>query len=143
MRKTILILTVACLLTAVACQKATTPAPEFRKYQTVADVPKISVQDAKKEVDAGTAIIVDSRAESAYKFEHIAGSINLPVGSTEDKFSVLPKDKNILIYCSCATEATSMALALQINQKGIANTYAIVGGTNAWHQAGYPMEKGQ
>lgn len=86
-------------------------------------------------------MIVDSRGESAYKFEHIAGSINLPIGSSEDKFSALPKDKNILIYCSCATEATSAALAFQINQKGIANTYAIIGGTNAWHQAGYPMEK--
>jgi len=143
MRKVLLILTITCLLTAVACQKATAPAPEFRKYQTVADVPKISIQDAKKEVDAGKAVIVDSRAESAYKFEHIAGAINLPVGSTEDKLNALPRDKNILIYCSCATEATSMALALQINQKGIANTYAIVGGTNAWHQAGYPMKKGQ
>lgn len=141
MRKILLILTIAALLIVVACQKAATPAPEFRKYQTVADVPKISVEDAKKEVDAGKAIIVDSRAESAYKFEHIAGAINLPVGSPEDKLNGLPKDKNILIYCSCATEGTSMALALQINQKGIANTYAIIGGTNAWHKAGYPMEK--
>lgn len=136
-------LAIACLLTAVSCQKGTAPAPESRKYQTAADVPKISVEDAKKEVDVGKAIIVDSRAESAYKFEHIAGAINVPAGSPEDKLNALPKDKNILIYCSCATEGTSMALALQINQKGIANTYAILGGTDAWHKAGYPMEKGQ
>ena len=27
-----------------------------------------------------------------------------------------------------------------MNQKEIANTYALIGGTQAWHNAGYPME---
>ena len=126
------------LFAVAACQR--TQLVEYRKYQSATDVPRISVEEAKKEVDAGNAVIVDSRGEAAYKVEHIAGAINLPVGSTEDKFSVLPTDKKILIYCSCATEGTSAGLAFQINQKGIANTYAIIGGTNAWHSAGYPME---
>jgi len=30
-----------------------------------------------------------------------------------------------------------------MNQNGIANTYAMVGGTNAWKSAGYPMEKSE
>jgi rhodanese-related sulfurtransferase len=131
------------LLLAALAQACTTASslPPFREYASAADVPRISVEEAKKDFDAGLAVIVDSRGESAYAQEHIKGSINIPGGSPDEKFAALPKDKKIFVYCSCATEGTSSHLAYQMNKKGIANTYALVGGTEAWHKAGYPMEK--
>ncbi|MEP6789206.1 MAG: rhodanese-like domain-containing protein [Acidobacteriota bacterium] len=84
---------------AAACSKAVS-LPEYQKLQSEADVPRISVEDAKKDVDAGLAVIVDSRADSQYKAEHVAGSINVPLGSQVEKFSELPKDKKIIVYCS-------------------------------------------
>jgi rhodanese-related sulfurtransferase len=73
------------------------PKVEFTKYENDSAVPRISVEEAKKEVEAGTAVIVDSRAEAAYKAEHIAGSINV---DNESKFDTLPKGKKIIVYCS-------------------------------------------
>ena len=140
MRKAVYCLVLVGLLSVIGCQRA--QLAEYRKYENVAAVPRISVEEAKKDVDAGIAIIVDSRAESAYKTEHIAGSISLPSGST-DEFAALSKGKKVIVYCSCASEGTSSSLAFQMNQKGIANAYALVGGTHAWQTAGYPMEKGQ
>lgn len=135
------LLAILLVLAASACQQA--PAlPEYRKYTAPAEVPKISVEEAKKEVDAGKAVIVDSRGDAVYNSEHIAGSINLPIGSPKEKFAALPKDKKIIIYCSCAGEGTSNQLAFQLNQEGIANTYALAGGTQAWKSAGYPMTTG-
>jgi 3-mercaptopyruvate sulfurtransferase SseA len=29
-----------------------------------------------------------------------------------------------------------------MNQKGVADTYALLGGTEGWRKAGFPMEKG-
>ena len=83
-------------LFALACQQIQTQ-EAFKKFASDADVPRISVADAKKEADAGTAVIVDSRAESAYKAEHIAGSINI---TGETQFDRLPKGKKIIVYCS-------------------------------------------
>ena len=83
----------------VACSKSV-PMAEYRKYQNDADVPRISVQDAKKEVEAGTAVIVDARGDAAYKVEHITGSLNVGPASTDEQFSALPKDKKIIVYCS-------------------------------------------
>ena len=97
MRQTPALLILICVL-LMACQKV--QLPEYRKYATEADVPRISVEEAKKDVDAGIAVIVDSRADSAYKQEHIAGSINIPIGSPAEKFSQLPKNKKIIVYCS-------------------------------------------
>ena len=141
MRKVACWVLLAGVLSVVGCKDV--QLAEYRKYENVAAVPRISVEEAKKDLDAGIAIIVDSRAESAYKTEHIAGSISLPPGSTDEKFNALPGSKKIIVYCSCASEGTSSSLAFQMNQKGIANTYALVGGTHAWQIAGFPMEKSE
>ncbi|SRR5258706_7918020 len=84
---------------AAACSK-TAPLAEYKKMEKDSDVPRISVQDAKKEVDAGTAVIVDARGDAAYKAEHIAGSLNIALGNPDTQFSTLPKDKKIIVYCS-------------------------------------------
>ena len=126
------------LLTSMACQQA--QLAEYRKFEKDADVPRISVAEAKKEFDAGRAIIIDTRPEFAFQHERIATSSNIPIGSNNDVFATLPTGKKIILYCSCVNEQTSVALGFQMNQKGIANVYAMVGGTMAWKNAGYPME---
>jgi len=76
------------------------PLAEYKKYENDGAVPRVSAEDAKKEVDAGNAVIVDSRPESAYKGDHIAGSINITLGSQDEAFASLPKNKKIIVYCS-------------------------------------------
>ena len=98
MSRLTLVLGVFCLLAVGSCQKA--QLAEYTKYSNDADVPRISVEDAKKDYDAGTAVIVDSRAESAYNSEHIANALNIPFGSPDEKYSALPKGKKIIVYCS-------------------------------------------
>ncbi len=92
------ILTLAILL-PLACSKLA-PVAEYKKYDNDAAVPRITVEEAKKNFDAGNAVIVDSRPESAYKSEHIAGSINVALGAPDDAFSTLPKNKKVIVYCS-------------------------------------------
>lgn len=88
------------------CQNA--PAPQVSKTPTATpdlhtaadDAPRISVADAKKEFDAGTAVFVDTRAEAQFKSERIAGAISMPADTVEDKYSTLPSGKKIIAYCS-------------------------------------------
>ena len=73
----------------------------YAKFNSDADVPRITIEDAKKDFDAGTAVIVDSRGEAVYKQEHIAGALNIPFGSADNpKFADIPKGKKIIVYCS-------------------------------------------
>ena len=64
------------------------------------DAPRITLADAKKEYDAGTAVIVDVRAESAYKEEHVKGALNITVDTLAANLNKLPKGKKIIAYCS-------------------------------------------
>lgn len=64
------------------------------------DAPRISLADAKKAYDDGTAVIVDSRSADGYKVEHIKNSINVPLAEFETTYKTIPTDKKIIVYCS-------------------------------------------
>lgn len=81
------------LLSTVAAFSQTT------KYKDSTEVPRITLDDAKKAYDDKSAIVVDARPIEAYKDGHVKGAINIPLGSTTD-FSSLPKGKTIIVYCS-------------------------------------------
>ena len=64
------------------------------------EAPRITLEEAKKEFDKGTAVFIDTRAQSAYNVEHIKGAINIPAEAFETRYSEIPKDKKIIAYCS-------------------------------------------
>lgn len=95
----------ACLAAALVCIGCSGGAANIatntaKKIEKDSDVPRISVSDAKKEVDAGRAVIVDSRSSTSFDPEHIAGAINIPIGSPATDFDKVPKGKKIIVYCS-------------------------------------------
>lgn len=91
----------ACLAIAgFACTKPEPLVIEYFQYVNEDAVPRISVEDAKKDFDAGNAVFVDSRGDGAYNAEHLPGALNIAFGSTPDKFAQLPKGKKIIVYCS-------------------------------------------
>lgn len=72
---------------------------EVKKLSSEADVPRITIEDAKKAFDDGKAVFVDSRGLDAYRQEHITGAVVID-DTAEDKFDKLPKGKKIIVYCS-------------------------------------------
>jgi 3-mercaptopyruvate sulfurtransferase SseA len=64
------------------------------------DAPRISLADAKKDFDAGTAVFIDTRAEDIYKQGHVKGAINITLQDDASKYKSIPKGKKIIVYCS-------------------------------------------
>lgn len=73
---------------------------DHKKFKDDSEVPRITIEDAKKAYDDSSAVIVDARAADIYKAEHIKGAINIPIGSKDSEFARLPKGKTIIVYCS-------------------------------------------
>jgi 3-mercaptopyruvate sulfurtransferase SseA len=48
----------------------------------------------------GDVVIIDTRAESAYKDEHIKGAISMPTGTVLERVDELPRNKMIAAYCT-------------------------------------------
>jgi 3-mercaptopyruvate sulfurtransferase SseA len=75
-------------------------APKTDEHGHTDDAPRISLADAKKDFDAGNVVFVDTRAEIAYKQEHIKGSLNVPMEAVETRYKEIPTNKKIIAYCS-------------------------------------------
>jgi 3-mercaptopyruvate sulfurtransferase SseA len=69
---------------------------------TEAEVPRVTVEEAKAAFDSGEAIIVDVRGSDAYETSHIAGAINIQLGEfeTNPEGLNLDKDQWIITYCT-------------------------------------------
>lgn len=100
MRNTVLLLfSVVFLL--LGCTPPAAPLLVYTKYENEDAVPRIKVEEAKREADAGNVIFVDSRPEAAFKAEHLPGAVSIPLGAdAEAKFGQLPKGKKIIVYCT-------------------------------------------
>jgi 3-mercaptopyruvate sulfurtransferase SseA len=97
----------------IACQDAadapvaitraapTPPAKDDGRGHTADDdAPRISLADAKKDFDAGTAVFIDTRAEDIYKQGHVKGAINITLQDDASKYKGIPKGRKIIVYCS-------------------------------------------
>lgn len=52
----------------------------------------------------------------------------------------IPRDRDIILYCSCPNEATSAKVAMQLERKGIRNVRLLEGGYEAWVELGFEVE---
>ena len=77
-----------------------TAQPASTAGQYLKDVPRISAKELKEKLDGGELVIVDVRSASAYAAKHIAGAVSVPWSQWASKLPDLPKDKEIVTYCS-------------------------------------------
>jgi 3-mercaptopyruvate sulfurtransferase SseA len=61
---------------------------------------RISAEELHKLWEQNDVTIIDTRPESAYKQEHIKGSLSVPAGTLLAKYDQLPKGKLIAAYCT-------------------------------------------
>jgi len=69
---------------------------------TEADIPRVTVDDAKAALESGKAIIVDVRSRQAYDMSHIKSAVYIPLADIETNPTGLNLDKTqwIIPYCS-------------------------------------------
>lgn len=70
--------------------------------QTEAQVPRITVSDAKAALDSGAAILVDVRSAESFAIAHAEGAMSIPLVNFEDDIEnlSLEKSKWIITYCT-------------------------------------------
>jgi 3-mercaptopyruvate sulfurtransferase SseA len=101
----------ACSAQPTQIQPTATPAQVIESGQGVtpeglpqseADVPRVSIEEAKAALDSGLAVIVDVRSPSDFEASHIAGAISVPLEEIERNPTDLALDENqwIITYCT-------------------------------------------
>lgn len=125
------------LQTPVKTESSVAPLPADGTYL------KLSPAEVRSRKQSGEGfVVVDVRAVTAYATQHIEGAISLPLDQIAARSSELPKDRYVLLYCTCPTEGTAIAAAEALRtQHGFSRLAVLVGGMNAWLEAGLPITK--
>ncbi|MGE3466027.1 MAG: rhodanese-like domain-containing protein [Pyrinomonadaceae bacterium] len=72
---------------------------EVKKFANESEVPRITVDEAKRGFDDGSVVFVDARSHEAFKQERIKGAVQIE-GAADNRFDKLPKGKKIIVYCT-------------------------------------------
>jgi hypothetical protein len=79
---------------------AAKPSPSVVAQAPAEEARRVTVEELKKMLDSGKAVVYDTRAKAAYDAEHIKGSLSMPSNEVADRAGELPKDKTIVFYCT-------------------------------------------
>ena len=112
----------------------------FQKLVAAAkrNITEISVADAKKQAEAGAAILIDVREEEDWKEGHAHGAKHLSRGVIEMEIEDMVSDPTKPIICYCGGGSRSALVAESLQKMGYENVRSLAGGFKAWKEAGLP-----
>jgi hypothetical protein len=61
---------------------------------------RVTVAELQQMVEAGTAVVYDTRTKGAYDAEHIKGALLMPSNEVGDHAGELPQGKTLVFYCT-------------------------------------------
>lgn len=112
-----------------------------------AGIENLTPTEVAKEVEEGTALLVDVREPTETAQETIGGALLAPRGmlefyadpTTPYHLAELERDRRIVLYCSAGSRS---ALATRtLHDLGYTNVAHLDGGLTGWKEAGYPTEE--
>jgi membrane protein DedA with SNARE-associated domain/rhodanese-related sulfurtransferase len=102
---------------------------------------RITADELRKKQDAGEELVIlDLRSSAALDEDPalIQGAIHLSLDDIETRHQELPRDRDIIVYCSCPNEVSSARVALLLQRKGFTRVRPLQGGLDAWRERSYP-----
>ena len=104
---------------------------------------RLEPEDLKRQLDAGENVyIVDLR----HPLELLPDPFTLPGArhftpeALAAHSSEIPRDRDVVLYCTCPSEATAAKTALSLHKLGIESVRPLRGGFDEWKRLGYPLD---
>ena len=114
-----------------------------RRFLRKLRIARISPDELKRRIDAGEdIIIVDLRHALEFDAEPqtIYGAVHMDPADLEEAVEVIPRDREIVLFCSCPNEATAAQMALRLQNRGITRIRPLAEGLDGWRKRGFPMQ---
>lgn len=69
----------------------------------------------------------------------LPGALRIGPNEIRQHSEIIPRDRDVILYCTCPSEETSAKLAMQLHKVGIYRVRPLRGGFDGWKKAGYPL----
>src|SRR5438874_7121243 len=117
----------------------------FQRYRLLRELrmARITVDELHQKQESGeNLVIVDLRPQSELEQDPsiIRGAVHLVLDEIEHRHHEFPRDRDIVVYCSCPNEATAARVALLLQRRGFTRVRPLLGGIDAWREQNYPMD---
>jgi membrane protein DedA with SNARE-associated domain/rhodanese-related sulfurtransferase len=106
-------------------------------------IARISPDELQQMMEGGEHIVVvDLRHPIEFESEPetIPGAVHMDAADLEEAVEVIPRDREIILFCSCPNEATAAQMALRLRNLGVTRIRPLAGGLAGWRDRGFPME---
>jgi len=96
----------------------------------------------RKQVAGEEVVIIDLRSgeDLALDPSLIPGAVHLGMEEIEHRHQEIPRDREVIVYCSCPNEVSSARVALSLHRRGVTRVRPLLGGIDAWRELNYPLE---
>ena len=104
---------------------------------------RISVDDLRRQQQTGgNPLVVDLRASTELEEDPylIPGAIHIDIHSIEERWHEIPRDRDVILYCSCPNDIGSARAAMLLQRNGLTRVRPLLGGIDAWRERNYPVE---
>jgi membrane protein DedA with SNARE-associated domain/rhodanese-related sulfurtransferase len=106
-------------------------------------VSRMTVEELKAVLDRGERpFIVDLRHALEFVVDPrtVPTAVRISPDELPARNAEIPRDREIVLYCTCPSEATSAKVAMDLKKIGITRVRPLAGGLQAWQDQGYPMD---
>jgi membrane protein DedA with SNARE-associated domain/rhodanese-related sulfurtransferase len=104
---------------------------------------RVEPEELKRRLDEGVAVfIVDLRhpLELLPDPYTLPGALRFSPDALAARHGEIPRDREIVLFCTCPSEATAAKTAMALHKLGIDRVRPLRGGYDEWKRLGYPLE---
>jgi len=115
---------------------------ERRRFYKMLRMARISVEELHQLIQSGTEpLIIDVRSATARALEPrwIPGALHISLSDVGVHLEGLPRDRDIILYCTCPSEASAARVAKILMNHGFKRVRPLHGGLDAWVAAGHTV----
>lgn len=70
----------------------------------------------------------------------VPNALRIGPDELKQRHEMIPRDRDIVLYCTCPSEETSAKVALELRKLGVRRVRPLRGGLQGWRDAGYALE---
>jgi membrane protein DedA with SNARE-associated domain/rhodanese-related sulfurtransferase len=105
---------------------------------------RLEPDELKTMLDTGQQVyIVDLRHPLDYLPDPrtLPGAVLLTPDKLVEHTDTIPRDRDVVLFCTCPSEATAAKMALTLRKMGVYRVRPLRGGFDEWKRLGFPLEE--
>jgi len=114
-----------------------------QEERVTSSIPRVKCEELKNLIEnkAPDILVVSNDPQESFDEGHVPGAVSFPWTSQLKPPINLPRNKTLILYCSCSHEEDSLDMAAKLAQFGYRNVKVLEGGFLRWSELKFPIAK--